>query len=281
MTSAEGTVSQTVRAPTLRTHHCGQKPGHGFPMCVTSLTLAFVSFYCQLPKPLKVLLQCLACIHNFQNNSILLQILPLTSSCQKICVWKRRDFCWITSGACWLFPRKHSLWKREIHCKRAVSTLPQYVIFIHLFPNDASFLLRMPIFVHLQRTDVSFISLGLPGCLPGSNSGATVATFQSSRPLLYPEPGDGSAITQQMRHPRGPCCAAQWGGCGLLPGRKGAGTQALQSSCKRLLFEAVEEEAGDLRSCRLPCWHQGKEWTQHLTQVTHGQVQLQPPHYLG
>lgn len=75
-------------------------------MCVTSLTLAFVSFYCQLAQPFKVLLQFLACICNFQNNSILLQILPLTSSCQKTCVWKCRDLCWITLRGLLAFSKK-------------------------------------------------------------------------------------------------------------------------------------------------------------------------------
>lgn len=181
-------VSEPISLDKTLVFPCMSLPNTGF-------CLILLSFYAQT---LKVLLQPLACVYNFQNNSIVLHILPLTSSCQKICVWKCRDLCWITLRGLLAFSKKATSYGKEIHCKRAVSTLRQYVISIHLFPNDASFLLRMPIFVHLQRTDVSFISLGLPGCLPGSISGATVTTFQSSCPLLYPDPGGGSAVTQQM-----------------------------------------------------------------------------------
>lgn len=111
--SAGGTVSQTVRAPSLRTHHFRQEPGPGFPMCVTSLTLAFVSFFYQLAQPFKFLLQFLACIHNFQNNSILLQILLLTSSCQKICMWKCRNLCWITLRDLLAFSKKATSYRKE------------------------------------------------------------------------------------------------------------------------------------------------------------------------
>lgn len=132
--SAKGTVSQTVRAPSLRAHHFRQEPGLGFPMYVTSLTLAFVSFYCQVPQPLKVLLQFLACVRNFHNNSVLLQILPFTSSCQKTCVWKCRDLCWIILRALLAFFKKVTSFGKEKFTAREMCRLFPNMSYLSICP---------------------------------------------------------------------------------------------------------------------------------------------------
>lgn len=95
---------------------------------------------------------------------------------------------WITLRCLLALSKKATSFGKKKFALRELCRHFPNMSFIHLSPNDASFLLCMPIFVHLQRTDVSFISLGLPGCLLGRIFGVTVAAFRSLRPLAVPRP---------------------------------------------------------------------------------------------